>query len=66
MTDKEAKQYAINVRKQAIAEAKYIGNRNTMHYFKNDNPKVDKITDSSITYFNSKEDAEKAGFSYSE
>lgn len=66
MTDKKAEQYAINVRKQAIAEAKYIGNRNTMHYFKNDNPKVDKITDSSITYFNSKEDAEKAGFSYSE
>lgn len=64
-TDEEAINLAKEVRENAIKEAKYVGNRNTMHYFDNDNPKVKNITDSNITYFNSKETAEAEGFTYS-
>lgn len=64
-TEEEAQEYADNLRKSEIESHPYVGNRNTYIYYDHDNPIVETIMDSYITYFNSAEQAEENGFTYS-
>lgn len=64
-SESEAQQYAKDIRKEEIENHPYVGNRNTNIYYDHDNPIVDTIMDSYITYFNSAQQAEENGFTYS-
>lgn len=65
-SEKEAQEYAEEIRKEEIENHPYVGNRNTYIYYDSDNPIVDTIMDSYITYFNSAQQAEENGFTYAE
>lgn len=63
-SEEEAHEYAMNLRKKEIENHPFVGNRNTNLYYDHDNPIVDTIMDSYITYFNSSQQAEENGFTY--